>query len=114
MLYKFKNDEIIHPSVIIPYVIEFIDKSGLVRVAVDDSHFPQLENIGYPIEIIQFARFCLGAMLYENKLSLTVREIYDLINANIEEFISIESHIYEKVRIRLKTAEQVYTLLSNM
>lgn len=112
--YRYQNGEEIHPSLIIPYVIDLLENSGLVRVAVDENHFPQIEDTSVEIEIIQFTRFCLGVMYYESKPFISAKSIFDLINTNIDEFITIDNTLYEKPKIRISVAEKVFLLLNKL
>lgn len=80
---------------------------GLIMLAIDEYHFPPKADIGLTPEFIHMAKFCMVVFSIQEKESISIEDIENLINANIGEFIK-NLDGFEPPKVLRETATAIY------
>lgn len=88
-------------------IISVVDSSGIMAMAVHDAHFPPIARIDLNPFFKDMAKFCIAVFTTQKKNTITVDEIEQLLNENVEQFSGFMEG-FEAPKLKRETAEEIY------
>lgn len=108
---RLQDEQITNIQRFAEIIMGVVDSSGFMAMAVDDAHFPPKAKIDINPSFIDMAKFCIAVFTTQKKNTITVDEIEQLLNENVEQFNGFLFG-FEIPKLKRETAEEIYTYIN--